>query len=85
MEQNKTTGKQGNEGIALSRLNIIILLVGMAFVIIGFTLMAGGASDDPQKFNPDVFSQTRITVAPILVLLGFAINIAAIMLKPKKG
>jgi len=85
MEQNKTTGNKGNEGVALSRLNIIVLLVGMAFVVIGFALMAGGASDDPQKFNPDVFSQTRITVAPILVLLGFAINIAAIMLKPKKG
>jgi len=85
MEQNKSTGNQGNEGVALSRLNIIVLLVGMAFVVIGFTLMAGGASEDPQKFNPEVFSQTRITVAPILVLLGFAINIAAIMLKPKKG
>ena len=82
MEQQKQTGK---EGIALSRTNIYVLLVGIAFVVIGFILMSGGASDDPSKFNPEVFSSTRITVAPILVLLGFGINIAAIMLKPKKG
>lgn len=82
MEQQKPSGK---EAIALSSMNIIVLLVGLAFVVIGFVLMAGGASDDPTKFNPEVFSSTRITVAPILVLLGFAINIGAIMLKPKKG
>lgn len=82
MEQQKPSGK---EAIALSKMNIIVMLVGLGFVVLGFVLMAGGASDDPAKFNPEVFNSTRITVAPILVLLGFAINIGAIMLKPKKG
>lgn len=82
MEPQKHSGK---EAIALSRLNIIVLLVGIGLVVLGFILMSGGASDDPAKFNPEVFNSTRITVAPILILLGFAINIAAIMLKPKKG
>ena len=82
MEQQKPSGK---EAIALSGMNIIVMLVGIALVVIGFTLMAGGASDDPAKFNPEVFNSTRITIAPVLVLLGFAVNIAAIMLKPKKG
>lgn len=82
MEQQKQTGK---EGFALSGVNIIGLSIGTALVVIGFILMSGGASDDPAKFNPEVFSTTRITVAPIIVLAGFAVNIAAIMLKPKKG
>jgi len=69
----------------LSRINLYVLIVGIGLVLLGFALMAGGATDDPQKFNPEVFSTTRITVAPILILAGFAINIAAIMLKPKKG
>lgn len=86
MEQEiKTTENTGKEGIALSRLNIIVLLVGTLLILIGFVLMSGGASGDPDVFNPEVFSSTRITVAPILILAGFTVNIVAIMLKPKKG
>lgn len=85
MEQVKTSEKQGQEGIAFSRINIIVLVAGTLLILIGFALMAGGASPDPEKFNPEVFSTTRITVAPIMVLLGFAVNIAAIMIRPKKG
>lgn len=81
----ETQNKSGKEGFALSRINLYVLIVGIGLVLLGFALMAGGATDDPQKFNPEVFSTTRITVAPILILAGFAINIAAIMLKPKKG
>ncbi|MCG9909920.1 MAG: DUF3098 domain-containing protein [Flavobacteriales bacterium] len=82
MEPQKESGK---EGFALSTINFIGLIIGLAFIIIGFVLMSGGASSDPDVFNPEVFSSTRITVAPILVLIGFSINIAAIMIKPKKG
>ena len=52
-------------------------------VAIGFILMAGGKSDDPTVFNPEVFSTRRITIAPIVVLLGFIIEGFAIMWKPK--
>jgi len=85
MEPVKNIESSGKEGFALSKLNYIILIVGTLLIVFGFVLMSGGASDNPDTFNPEVFSTTRITVAPILVLLGFAVNIAAIMLKPKKG
>lgn len=80
MEHKKTTGK---EGIAFSRINIFVLLAGTLLIVIGFALMAGGASGNPDEFNPEVFSTTRITIAPILILLGFAVNVVAVMLKPK--
>jgi hypothetical protein len=82
MEPKKESSK---EGFALSTINFIGLIIGLAFIITGFVLMSGGGSSDPDVFNPEVFSFTRITVAPILVLIGFSINIAAIMIKPKKG
>ena len=56
----------------------------MRFLIVGFLLMVGGKSPDPNIFNEkEIFSPRRITLAPILVLLGFAFEIWAIMKKPK--
>ena len=53
-------------------------------IVLGFILMSGGGSDDPNVFNEDMFSFRRITLAPLLVLGGFAFEIYAIMKKPKK-
>ena len=53
--------------------NYKILIAGLVVIFIGFLLMMGGGSEDPNKFNPEIFSTRRITVAPIVVLLGFAI------------
>jgi hypothetical protein len=58
-------------------------LAGLAVIFIGFLLMVGGGSKDPNVFNPEIFSTQRITVAPIVVLIGFAIEVVAIMYKPK--
>lgn len=64
--------------------NFILMALGLLFIGIGFFLMAGGKSDDPKKFNPqEVYGTTRITIAPILIILGFLIEIFAIMRKPK--
>lgn len=64
--------------------NYIWMLIGLVVLAIGFFLMAGGKSADPNVFNKDeVYSTTRITVAPILIITGFVIEIIAIMKKPK--
>ena len=65
-------------------LNYILFAVSGLFIILGFVLMSGGGSKDPNVFNPEIFSSTRITVAPIMVLLGFIVSVIAIMLKPKQ-
>ena len=59
------------------------MAIGFAIIVVGFILMAGGGSDDPNVFNPDIFSFRRITLAPIVLLFGFGFEIYAIMKKPK--
>ena len=60
------------------------IAIGAGILLIGFLLMAGGKSDDPNVFNPEVFSFRRITLAPIIVVGGFAFIGWAIMKKPKE-
>ncbi|RXP44519.1 DUF3098 domain-containing protein [Lutibacter sp. HS1-25] len=64
--------------------NYILMLVGIAVITLGFILMAGGGSDDPEVFNEAIYNFRRIRVAPTLVLIGLAIEIYAIMTKSKK-
>lgn len=68
---------------ALGPENYKLLAIGFVIIIIGFLLMLGGKSDSPDKFNSDIFSFRRITLAPIVVLAGFIFEIWAIMKKPK--
>lgn len=64
--------------------NYLMMLAGLIVLAIGFFLMAGGKSADPTVFNDDdVYSTTRITIAPLLIIAGFVIEIFAIMKKPK--
>ena len=72
-----------NEKFAFSKNNYIWMLIGLAVIISGFLMMVGGGSPDPKVFNPEVFSPRRITVAPVMILLGFVIEIYAIMQKPR--
>jgi hypothetical protein len=66
--------------------NYLLMLVGLVVLAIGFFLMAGGKSADPTKFNDDeIYSVTRITIAPIVIVAGFIIEIFAIMKQPKKS
>ncbi|MFD2551202.1 DUF3098 domain-containing protein [Bizionia sediminis] len=64
--------------------NYTFMLIGLAFIGIGFLLMSGGGSDDPNVFSDAIFHWRRIRLAPTLVLLGFAIEIYAILLNPHK-
>jgi len=61
------------------------MFIGLGFIALGFILMSGGGSDDPNVFNPDIFSWRRIRLAPTLVLIGFGIQIYAILLNPDKS
>jgi FtsH-binding integral membrane protein len=64
--------------------NYIWMAAGLALIAIGMLLMSGGKSNDPAVFNKDeVYSTTRITIAPILILAGLVIEIFAIFRKPK--
>ena len=66
--------------------NYMWMLVGLVVLALGFFLMAGGKSADPTKFNDnEIYSSTRITIAPFLIIAGFVIEIFAIMKKPKEG
>ena len=63
--------------------NYRLMLIGLAFIVVGFLLMIGGGSSDPTKFNPEIFSFRRLTLSPILILAGYVIEIFAIMKRPK--
>lgn len=68
------------------RSNYMWMIGGIVLILIGFALMAGGKSPDPHKFNYDeIFSFRRITLAPLICLLGFGIEVYAIMKKPKEA
>ena len=66
------------------KVNYKILLVGIAVIALGFILMSGGGSDDPNVFNEAIFNFRRIRLAPTTVLVGFGITIYAIIKNPKK-
>jgi hypothetical protein len=70
---------------ALGRENYKLLAIGFVIIVIGFLLMLGGKSEDPNEFSNDIFSFRRITLAPIVVLAGFVFEIWAIMKKPGGG
>lgn len=66
------------------RKNYKFMLIGLGVIALGFALMAGGGSDNPEVFNEAIFSWRRIRLAPTLVLIGFGIEIYAILLDPEK-
>ncbi|TYB79004.1 DUF3098 domain-containing protein [Bizionia myxarmorum] len=66
------------------RKNYTFMLIGLGCIALGFILMSGGGSDDPNVFNPEIFNFRRIRLAPTLVLIGFAIEVYAILLNPNK-
>jgi membrane-bound ClpP family serine protease len=63
--------------------NYQLFIGGIVLIILGYLLMIGGGSDDPNVFNPAIFDTQRITVAPMVCLLGFVVIIMAIMWRPK--
>lgn len=76
--------EKDKKGFVFNKSNYIFLFIGLGLNIIGFLLMIGGADTDPDKFNANgLFSQMRLTVAPIIILLGYAVIFYSIMKRPK--
>jgi hypothetical protein len=80
MKNNTETPKQE---FLFDTINYKILLIGIGVIALGFILMSGGGSDNPNVFNEDVFSFRRIRLAPTTVLIGFGITIYSIFKKSK--
>lgn len=80
----KTKNKKPEQEVkryAFGKKNYRMMFIGLGLLLLGYLLMIGGGSDNPQEFSQELFSFRRITLAPILVLAGYALEIVAIMLK----
>lgn len=83
--ENKPVVSNEKKGFELSfgKINYILMAAGLVLLALGYILLSGGGSDDPNVFNPAMFNSQRLVVAPILIVLGFLVEIAAIMFKKK--
>ena len=66
---------------AFSKKNYILLFIGLAFMVSGLILMVGGGSEDPTQFSDEIFNFQRLTLSPILLAIGFIVEIFAVMYK----
>ena len=74
--------KKGFE-LTFGPVNYILMGVGLVLLALGYLLLSGGGSDDPNVFNPAMFNARRLVWSPILIVLGFVVEIVAIMFKKK--
>lgn len=82
----KTVKTPAGMGILFEKTNLRWMLIGVVVMALGFILMAGGKSPDPNVFDKTkVYSATRITIAPIIILAGLVIEIIAIFRQPKNS
>jgi len=75
---------ENKEAYIFQKKNYKFMFIGLGFIALGFILMIGGGSDDPNIFNPEIYNWRRIRLAPALILIGFAFEIYAILLNPNK-
>ena len=81
----KEKEKAGSGQMLFGKINYLLLLGGLVIIILGLILMSGGQPEDPDVFNPEVFSFRRITLAPLIMLAGFAVVTVGILKKPKEA
>ncbi|PKR80188.1 DUF3098 domain-containing protein [Brumimicrobium salinarum] len=76
--------KNSAKSFLFNKSNYTFLIIGVVLIVVGFLLMIGGAAESLDEFNPDeLFSPIRLTVAPILILIGYGVIIYSIMKKPQ--
>ena len=83
MKNNNKEEQHLKQEFLFDNINYKILLIGIGVIVLGFILMSGGGSDNPNVFNEEVFSFRRIRLAPTTVLIGFGITIYSIFKKSK--
>ena len=84
MSKKKKEVQKPKSEFIFQKKNYIFLFIGLGLIALGFILMSGGGSDDPNVFNPEIYSFRRIRLAPTLILIGLGIQIYAILLNPHK-
>lgn len=82
-EKKAVTSNDKELQFAFGRENYRIMLIGLGVIALGFILMIGGGTDDPYVFNESMFNFQRLTLAPLLLIAGYIIEIYAIMKKPR--
>lgn len=84
MSKKSKAEQQTKPEFIFQKKNYLFMFIGIACIALGFILMSGGGSDDPNVFNPEIYNFRRIRLAPTLVLIGLGIEIYAILLNPHK-
>ena len=79
----KTNEQNSEPGFSVPKENLIIIGAAVLLIVIGFFLVSGGGSNDPNVFSKDIFSFRRLTLAPIVMLIGYGLVIYGIMRKPR--
>ena len=74
--------KKEKKKLLFGKINYQLMILGLVFITLGFVLMSGGGSDDPNVFNDEIYNFRRIRLAPFLVVFGFIIEVYAIMKNP---
>ena len=80
----KSSDDKPRFSFVFTKTNYIIMGVGLVLLALGYILLSGGGSDDPNVFNYEMFNARRLYVAPILIILGLVAEVVAIMYKPKE-
>lgn len=80
----KKTEEKPRFTFVFTKTNYIIMGIGLVLLALGYILLSGGGSDDPNVFNYEMFNTRRLYVAPILIILGLIAEVVAIMYKPKE-
>ena len=82
---NPVKEEKPQKNMPFTKMNYILVIAGVLLIALGMILMIGGGSSDPDVFNPKMFDFQRITLSPILILLGFVVEIVAIFWRSKKS
>lgn len=69
---------------ALPKKNIVLILIGLGILILGYAILSGGGSDNPDVFNYEMFNFRRLVIAPIVIVAGFVFVGYAIMKRTRK-